>query len=90
MLIILLGTDYANADAGRIETISGNVELWLQEQANITLHAFAGGGIDAGDVGVAVEKADNAATVTFGNGDARLDVSTAHGTLVVRTLPAPL
>ena len=90
MLIVLLGNDYDDDTAGRIETVSGNVELWLQPQANVTLHANAGRGveIDTDDIGTVVTDTHNAAQLSLGNGAARLDVSTEQGALVVRTLPA--
>lgn len=89
MLIIVFGTEYGDDGAGHIETIRGNVELWLQPHANLTLHASAGGGIDidTGEAEVLIDNADESATLSFGDGDAELRVNTTHGTLVVRTLP---
>ena len=81
MLIVMLGTDYGSDAAGRIETIGGDVELWLQPEANVMLHARAGGGIDidTGSAGVVIEKTDQDAEVSFGNGSAPLYVHTESG-----------
>ncbi len=89
MLIVMFGTEYGDDTAGSIETTHGKVELWLQPNANITLHASAGGGvdIDVADTGVVIKKSDNDAQVSFGDGDARLDVHTVEGAVIVRTLP---
>ena len=88
MLIVMLGSEFGDS-AGRVDTVSGNIELWLQPHANVTLRASAGGGldIDAGDSAVVNENASNAAKLTFGEGSAKLDVKSERGALVVRTLP---
>ena len=89
MLISMFGTEFGDDGAGVIETVSGNIEFWLQTGANVTLYASAGGGIDMdiGDAGAVVESGDKTAEVRFGEGKARLDVRSDQGVLVLRMLP---
>jgi len=89
MLIVMLNTEFGDDPAGRIQTTMGDVELWLQPDANVTLHASAGGGIDvdAENSRVTIDNAAKNAEMSLGNGSAPLFVHTERGSLVVRILP---
>ncbi len=91
MLIVLFGTDYDERGAGLVEAGSGNVEVWIQPHANVTVDARAGGGvdIDAGDSSARVERGADGASIVVGDGRARFPVSSRAGRLTVRVLPAP-
>jgi DUF4097 and DUF4098 domain-containing protein YvlB len=87
MLVVMLGTDYDDKGAGRIQTTNGNVELWLQAEAQIRLEAAAGGGIEIVDGPEVLERTDETVVASFGSGGALLYVQSQNGTLAVRTLP---